>query len=115
MGAQGIGRLALLVLAVLMEANVSAQTLTSGSVAGVVRDSTAAVIPGVTIEASSPALIEKVRSAITDDQGRYQIVELPPGSYNVTFTLAGFSTVRREGILLTAGFTATVNAEMRVG
>jgi len=73
------------------------------------------VLPGVTVEAASPALIEKVRTAVTDDQGQYKIVDLRPGSYTVTFTLVGFSTVKREGIELTTGFTATANAELRVG
>src|SRR4029453_10658918 len=95
--------------------NVLAQSATTGAIAGVVRDATGAVLPGVTIEAASPALIEKVRTAITDAQGNYKIVELRPGSYSVTFTLPGFATVKREGIELTTGFTAAVNAEMRVG
>src|SRR5687768_17352970 len=81
----------------------------SGSIAGVVRDSSGAVLPGVTVEASSPALIEKSRTVVTDGQGRYQIVDLRPGTYVVAFTLPGFSTVRREGIELTTGFTANVN------
>src|SRR3989449_766654 len=72
-------------------------------------------MPGVTVEAASPALIEKVRVAVTDDQGNYKITELRPGTYSVTFTLPGFSTYKREGIELTSGFTATVTAEMRVG
>ena len=72
-------------------------------------------MPGVTVEASSPALIEKVRTAVTDGEGRYRIVELRPGTYTVTFTLPGFNTSRREGIDLTGGFTATVNADLRVG
>jgi hypothetical protein len=97
-----------------LPALASAQTA-AGSVAGVVRDTTGAVLPGVTVEASSPALIEKVRTAQTDGEGRYQIVELRPGSYVVTFTLQGFNTVRREGIELTTGFTAAINAEMQVG
>ena len=87
----------------------------AGSIAGVVRDTTGAVLPGVTVEASSPALIEKVRVAQTDSEGRYQIIELRPGVYAVTFTLEGFSSVRREGIELTTGFTAAVNADMQVG
>src|SRR5262245_11422608 len=88
----------------------------SGSgIAGVVRDASGAVMPGVTVEASSPALIEKVRAAVTDEAGRFNIVNLRPGTYSVTFTLAGFSTVRRDGIELTSSFTATVNADMRVG
>src|SRR5438132_1125705 len=87
----------------------------TGNIAGVVRDASGAVIPGVTVEVASPALIEKVRSATTDSQGLYRIVELRPGMYTVTFTLPGFGTVRREGIALTTGFTATVNAELKVG
>ncbi len=84
-------------------------------IAGLVRDTTGAVMPGVTVEVSSPALIEKVRSAVTDGQGRFNIVDLRPGVYTVTFSLVGFSTVRREGIELSAQFTATVNADLRVG
>ena len=73
------------------------------------------MLPGVTVEAASPALIEKVRTVVTDGEGRYNIVDLRPGTYAVTFTLAGFSTLKREGIVLTSGFTATVNAELPVG
>ena len=73
------------------------------------------MLPGVTVEASSPALIEKVRSAVTDAAGRYAIVDLRPGTYAVTFSLPGFATVRREGIVLEGAFTAQVNAELRVG
>jgi hypothetical protein len=84
-------------------------------IAGAVRDTSGGVIPGVTVEASSPVLIEKVRTAVTDSQGLYSIVDLRPGVYTVTFTLPGFTTVKREGIELTGSFTATVNAEMKVG
>jgi hypothetical protein len=94
--------------------DATAQTV-GGSIAGVVRDTTGGVLPGVTVEASSPALIEKVRTAASDAQGNYRIPELRPGVYTVTFTLPGFSVVRREGLEVTGGFTATVNAEMRVG
>lgn len=85
------------------------------SIAGVVRDTSGAVLPGATVEASSPALIEKVRSAVTDGSGQYRIVALDPGTYAVTFTLTGFGGVRREGIELTGAFVATINADLRVG
>jgi hypothetical protein len=87
----------------------------TGSIAGVVKDATGAVLPGVTVEAASPALIEKVRTVVTDSEGLYKIADLRPGAYTVTFTLPGFSSVRRQGIDLSAGFTATVNADLRVG
>src|SRR5262245_7223998 len=87
----------------------------ASGIAGVVRDASGAVLPGVTVEATSPALIEKVRTAVTDGEGRYSIVDLRPGTYAVTFTLPGFASVRRENIDLPGGFTATVNADMRVG
>ena len=89
--------------------------LAQGTVAGQVTDSTGAILPGVTVEASSPALIEGARSTVADGQGRYRIADLRPGMYKVTFTLAGFRTVIREGIELTAGFVATVNIQMAVG
>src|SRR4051812_27157539 len=82
---------------------------------GVVKDSSGALLPGVTVEASSPALIEKIRSAVTDGGGQYHIENLRPGTYAITFTLPGFSTVKREGIELTGSFTATVNADLKVG
>jgi hypothetical protein len=85
------------------------------SITGVVKDSSGAVLPGVTVEASSPELIEKVRTAVTDEGGRYRIVDLRTGTYSVNFSLTGFSAVRREGIALTGSFTATVDAELRVG
>jgi len=87
----------------------------ASGIAGEVKDTSGAVLPGVTVEAASPALIEKVRTAVTDGAGRYNIVDLRPGTYVVTFSLPGFKTVRREGIVLTAGFTAPVNADLEVG
>lgn len=89
--------------------------ISAGAIAGTVRDATGGVLPGVSVEASSPALIEKVRTGVTDGEGQYRIVDLRPGLYTVMFSLAGFSTVRREGIELTTEFTATVNAELRIG
>ena len=99
----------------LTSAPASAQVAGSGGIAGIARDTTGAVLPGVTVEAASPALIEKVRSVVTDNQGQYKIVDLRPGLYSVTFSLPGFSTTRREGIELTPSFTASINAEMRIG
>jgi hypothetical protein len=82
---------------------------------GVVRDTSGAVLPGVTVEASSPVLIEKTRSVITDQSGGYRLVDLRPGTYTLTFALTGFSTVRREGIDLPSDFTMTINTELKVG
>ena len=85
------------------------------SIAGVVRDTSGAVLPGVTVEAASPVLIEKVRTAVTDGNGRYQLVDLRPGTYSVTVSLAGFNTVKRDGISLTGSAISTVDVELRVG
>jgi hypothetical protein len=99
----------------LLPATVLAQSVSTGSITGVARDSSGAVLPGVTVEAASPALIEKVRSAVSDASGVYRITDLRPGTYSVTFTLAGFNTLRRENVELTTGFTATVNGDLAVG
>src|SRR4051812_15537114 len=85
------------------------------SIAGAVRDSSQGVMPGVTVEATSPALIEKVRTVVTDGAGLYRIADLRPGTYIVTFTLPGFATVKREGVELTGDATVQVNADLRVG
>src|SRR6202049_2121389 len=85
------------------------------SIAGVVKDTSGAVLPGVTVEAASPVLIEKVRSAVTDGSGQYKIVEILPGPYTVTFTLPGFSTVKHDGVEVTGSSTASVNADLKVG
>ncbi|MEO5742191.1 MAG: carboxypeptidase-like regulatory domain-containing protein, partial [Vicinamibacterales bacterium] len=84
-------------------------------IAGTVRDTSAALLPGVTVEAASPVLIEKMRTAVTASDGTYTILDLRPGVYTVTFALPGFSTVKRDGIELPASFTATVSVEMQVG
>src|SRR5438093_7547283 len=85
------------------------------AITGVARDASGGVLPGVAVEAASPVLIEKVRSVVTDGTGQYRIVNLLPGTYSVTFSLPGFSTVKREGIELTGTFVATVNGDLKVG
>src|SRR5256884_5652492 len=95
----------------LLPAVASAQS----SLAGVVKDTSGAILPGVTVEAASPALIEKVRSVTTDATGQYKIVDLRPGAYTLTFTLTGFSTVKREGIELSGSGTVQINADLKVG
>ena len=86
-----------------------------GTIAGAVKDASGAVLPGVTVEAASPALIEKVRTAVTDGSGQYRLVNLPPGTYTVTFTLPGFSTVKRDAVEVSANFTSNIDADLRVG
>src|SRR5678816_1957334 len=88
---------------------VPAATYAQGSIAGAVRDTSGAVLPGVTVEAASPALIEKIRTAITDGTGQYRIENLQPGQYTVTFTLTGFSTVKQEGVPVTGTAVSRVN------
>ena len=85
------------------------------TITGTARDTSGAVLPGVTVEAASPALIERVRSVITDSTGQYRIVDLRSGTYTVTFTLPGFSTFRREGVELSGAFNATIDAQLQVG
>jgi hypothetical protein len=109
-----IGLTIITILALLAPAIVKAQTGNSG-VAGVVRDTNGGVLPGATVEASSPALIEKARTVVTGADGTYRILDLRPGVYTVTFSLQGFRSVRREGIELPAAFTATVSADLEVG
>lgn len=94
---------------------IPAGAMAQSAIAGVVKDSSGAILPGVTVEVASPALIERVRSVSTDDRGAYQIVDLRPGVYSITFTLEGFSTSKREGLELPSDFTATVNGELKVG
>ena len=104
------GAAALLLLAVLPVAAFAQATIS-----GIVKDTSGAVLPGVTVEAASPVLIEKTRSTVTDGSGAYQIINLQPGTYTVTFTLPGFNTFVRDQIELSGSFVATVNADMRVG
>src|SRR5437660_12024298 len=92
-----------------------AQGTSAASISGLVTDASGAVLPGVTVEASSPVLIEKVRSAVTAERAEHRIVELRPGAYTVTFTLTGFATLRGEGLELPPSFNAPVNAQRRNG
>ena len=102
---------ALLVAAiVVLPALAHAQALT-----GTVRDASGAVLPGVTVEAASPALLEKVRTAVTDGTGLYRLENLVPGTYTVTFALSGFVTTRREGVAVSSGQSITISADLRVG
>ncbi len=105
MRTSGSLKLGLVVCGLLLSA-AGAHAQERASIVGLVTDSTGAILPGVTIEASSPALIEQARTALTDTAGRYAVVDLRPGTYAVTFTLPGFRTVRREGILLEGSFAA---------
>ncbi len=93
----------------------AARAQQASGIAGVVHDVSGGVLPGVTVEAASPALIEKTRTVVTDGQGRYNIVDLRPGTYTVTFTLEGFSSVTQPGLVLTAGFTANISPVLKVG
>jgi len=99
--------------ACLVSAPASAQE--RASIVGVVQDSSGAVLPGVTVEAASPVLIERVRTGITDGSGRYAIIDLRPGTYTVSFSLPGFKSYKREGIVLEGAFSATVNGSLSVG
>ncbi|PHY10222.1 MAG: hypothetical protein CK533_10965, partial [Acidobacterium sp.] len=94
---------------------LSTATYAQSAITGVVKDTTGASMPGVTVEASSDVLIEKVKAATSDENGNYRIGDLRPGTYNVSFTLPGFKTFRRDGLQLQAEFTATINAELAVG
>jgi hypothetical protein len=94
---------------------VSTAAHAQATLSGLVRDTSGAVLPGVNVEASSPVLIEKTRSTVTDSEGRYTIPDLRPGAYTLTFTLSGFKTVVRQGLELSGTNITTVNADMAVG
>src|SRR5256714_5345248 len=102
-------------LALLVVLLLPATVLAQASLTGTVKDPSGAVLPGVTVEAASDVLIEKTRSSITDSAGLYRIVDLRPGTYTLTFTLPGFSTVKREGIELTGSATLTIPVALKVG
>src|SRR5215204_1455922 len=94
---------------------VPALAAAQGSITGVVKDSSGAVLPGVSVEVSSPVLIERVRTAVTDGTGQYRIIDLRPGTYTVTFTLPGFNALKRDGITLSGTQVANLSVELRVG
>ena len=100
-----------LVAVLLLPASVFAQATLTGTV----RDASGGVLPGVTVEASSPALIEKTRSATTDESGQYRIIDLRPGTYSLTFSLQGFNSVKRDNIVLAGTQIITIPVDMRVG
>ena len=110
-GFVGVRTLAAFAGALLLSSAAYAQS----AITGVVKDTTGAAMPGVTVEASSDVLIERVKSAVSDDSGNYRIADLRPGVYSVAFTLPGFKTYKRDGLQLQAEFTATVNAELALG
>jgi hypothetical protein len=95
--------------------SLASPVFAQSTLAGVVRDTTGAVLPGVTVEATSPVLIEKLRSVVTDGEGRYSIVDLRPGPYTMTFSLSGFNSVKRDGIEVAANVIVPINVELRVG
>src|SRR3954447_3436927 len=108
LGARSVAALSVLLL-------FPAAAFAQAAITGVVRDASGGVLPGVTVEVASPVMIEKSRSVATDGTGQYRVVDLRPGTYSVTVSLAGFKTVKREGVELTGRFVATVNAELSVG
>src|SRR4051812_15644902 len=100
-----------LVCVIALPASARAQS----AIAGTVKDTSGAVLPGVTVEVASDVLIEKTKSVSTDGEGKFTIVDLRPGVYTITFALQGFNTFKREGLELPSNFTATINADMKVG
>jgi hypothetical protein len=109
---RGLTRILLVVSSM---AIVPASAFAQATLSGVVKDTSGAVLPGVTVEAASPVLLEKVRTAVTDGTGQYRLPELPPGLYTVTFALTGFSTVKHEAIELAGVAVTTINVDLRVG
>jgi hypothetical protein len=109
---RGVIKVVVFVTAVVLLPSLAAA---QGTLTGTVRDQSGSVLPGVTVEASSPALIEKVRAAVTDTAGQYRIPGLNPGTYSLTFRLSGFTTVTRTGIELSGTSTLTIPVDLRVG
>jgi len=109
------GTAAMACVLAIFAARAQAQNLTSAGIDGVVSDQSGAALPGVTVTASSPALQVQQVSTITDGQGRYRFIDLPRGAYAIRFELTGFEPLRRQGLELTAGFTARINTTLKVG
>src|SRR5215510_10263604 len=109
---RGASKAALILAAAILLPSIA---VAQGTLTGTVKDQSGGVLPGVTVEASSPALIEKVRTAVTDGTGQFRITGLNPGTYSLTFKLSGFNTVKREEIELTGTTTLTIPIDMRVG
>ncbi|HUK33179.1 MAG TPA: carboxypeptidase-like regulatory domain-containing protein, partial [Vicinamibacterales bacterium] len=105
----------LVTLAVVSLLLIPSAAFAQAAITGIVRDGTGAILPGATVEAASPALIEKVRSVVTDGTGQYRIVDLRPGTYSITVSLQGFQTVKRESVELAGSATVTVDVELKVG
>ncbi|HYU78065.1 MAG TPA: TonB-dependent receptor [Vicinamibacterales bacterium] len=113
-GSSSLRIVVILLIGLCVVARAEAQTV-FGAVEGTVKDESGGVLPGVTVEATSPALIEGTRSAVTDDTGSYKLLRLPVGTYALKFSLTGFTTVGRERVVINSGFTATINIDMKVG
>src|SRR4051812_37741530 len=103
------------VLALLVLLLIPASAFAQATLTGTVHDASGAVLPGVTVEASSPALIEKTKAAVTDGTGQYRIIDLRPGTYTLSFTLTGFNTVKRENVELAGSQVVAIPVEMKVG
>src|SRR5688572_26638183 len=107
-----VSRLVVLILGLIL---VPLLAFAQATITGTVKDASGAVLPGVTVEVASPALIERVRTSVTHGGGQYRVIDLRPGAYTVTFTLPGFNTVKRDGLELAGSFTLVVDADLRIG
>src|SRR5213596_649350 len=110
-----LAKLTRLAASILLLTALPTTVFAQATIAGVVRDSSGAVLPGVTVEASSPALTEKTRTVVTDGTGQYRIVTLPSGTYVVKFFLSGFTTVQRDEVIVSGSGVVPINADLRVG
>src|SRR5689334_19484063 len=104
-----------LILVVSMSAVLPVAAFAQASIAGTVKDASGAILPGVTVEAASDVLIERARTTVTNGSGQYQIIDLPGGTYAVTFSLPSFQTMKRDNVALIGSFTATIDAELSPG